>query len=144
MCDNCVEGYNPTQIDRNSNGIGDVCDDADKDGTINPRDNCPNVQNADQKDQNNNGVGDACEDFDQDGVLNFEDNCLFEYNAKTYVGDEYKQSDIDKDGKGDACDAEDDRLTEKKGIIWPVLLATLMIVGFLAWRLSAKSGNLKK
>ena len=43
-----------------------------------------------------------------------------------------------KDGKGNACDDKDSRLTENKGLIWGVLLGTILIVGFLAWRLSKK------
>lgn len=140
-CDNCPQVKNHEQSDTDSNGIGDVCDDSDKDGIPNPKDNCPNVKNSEQKDQNNNGIGDACEDFDNDAVMNYEDNCPYDYNPKTYVGNEYLQQDIDKDGKGDACDKEDNRITEKKGLIWPVIIITILIVGVLAWRLSKKPIN---
>ncbi|MEK6983506.1 MAG: thrombospondin type 3 repeat-containing protein [Nanoarchaeota archaeon] len=142
-CDNCPLIKNLEQSDEEDNGIGDVCDDSDKDGIINPRDNCPNVKNPEQKDQNNNGIGDDCEDFDNDGVMNYEDNCLYDYNPRAYAGNERRQSDIDKDGKGDACDKEDDRITEKKGLIWPVIIITILIVGFLAWQLSKKPINQK-
>ena len=137
-CDNCPQIKNPEQFDKDKNGIGDVCYDADNDGIINPRDNCPNVNNPKQEDQNNNGIGDACEDFDNDDVMNFEDNCVYDYNRKEYIGSDYIQMDSDKDGLGDVCDGKDNRLTENKGLIWAVLLATVLIVGILAWRLSRK------
>lgn len=137
-CDNCISIKNTEQTDSDKNGIGDICDDTDKDGIINPRDNCPKVPNSNQEDKNNNGIGDACEDYDNDGTLNFEDNCLYDYNPKLYVGNEHMQSDADKDGIGDACDKKDDRLTENKGLIWAVIIGTILIVGILAWRLSRK------
>ena len=137
-CDNCPQIKNTEQTDSDDNGIGDICDDTDKDGIINPRDNCPKVNNPKQEDQNNNGIGDLCEDYDNDGVMNFEDNCLYDSNPKVYIGDEYKQSDIDKDGKGDACDEKDSRFTENKGLIWGIIMATILVVGFLAFRLSKK------
>ncbi|HLG24679.1 MAG TPA: thrombospondin type 3 repeat-containing protein [Candidatus Nanoarchaeia archaeon] len=137
-CDNCINTKNPEQSDSNSNGVGDICDDSDGDGIINPKDNCNDVKNPNQDDQNNNGIGDACEDFDNDGVLNFEDNCLYDTNPRTYIGNEYKQTDADSDGTGDACDKKDSRITENKPVIWAVILVIIAVVGFLAFRLSKK------
>ncbi len=137
-CDNCPSIRNSEQSDGNNNGIGDVCDDSDDDGIINPRDNCPSAANPKQEDQNNNGIGDACEDFDNDGVINSEDNCQYNSNPKQYIGNEYKQSDKDGDGKGDECDKKDSRITENKGLIWGVIIFTILVVGFLAFRLSRK------
>jgi len=137
-CDNCVSVRNPEQTDMDRNSKGDICDDNDNDGIINPNDNCPSLSNPKQEDQNNNGAGDACEDFDNDGVLNAEDNCLYESNPKQYIGNEYLQGDRDRDGKGDSCDGKDSRWTENKPVIWGLLIATILIVGFLAIRLLKK------
>ena len=137
-CDNCINIKNADQTDSDRNSIGDICDDSDGDGLINPRDNCPNIPNSNQQDQNNNGVGDACEDDDYDGVMNANDNCPYVSNPKSDMGNEYRQDDIDGDGIGDVCDPKDDRITENRGLIWIVLAATILIVGFLAWNLSRK------
>ena len=45
--DNCPTTSNPNQEDRNSNGIGDVCDDPDKDGVMDSIDSCPDVYGLD-------------------------------------------------------------------------------------------------
>ncbi len=124
--DNCPTVYNPDQADINHNGIGDACDcDIDGDGkpnnnpgcpiVLNP-DNCPYVANPDQKDTDGNGQGDACScDIDGDGVGNegFDklgaackscgkacDNCPTVPNPD--------QSDVNKNGLGDACDCDAD------------------------------------
>jgi hypothetical protein len=62
--DNCVDVYNPDQLDTNSSGKGDACEDWDGDGIPNHRDNCPNVPNRDQRDTDEDGIGDACDDED--------------------------------------------------------------------------------
>ena len=46
--DNCPTKSNPNQEDRNSNGIGDVCDDPDKDEFVDSSDPCPDVYGLDK------------------------------------------------------------------------------------------------
>lgn len=113
--DNCPGVPNSDQADRDTDGIGDVCDectDTDQDGygdpgiTQNtcPEDTCPDTPNANQTDADNDGIGDACDtcptdplnDADNDGICGSIDNCPSDYNPG--------QSDTDGDGIGDACE----------------------------------------
>lgn len=124
--DNCQQVYNPFQADKNTDGIGDVCQpDADEDGwpegTSFNSDNCPDVYNPEQTDSNFNGVGDACEpdntvgfndencpgmldkyDWDDDCVNNSFDNCPYDSNP----GQENVDTAVDNDG--DVCDPDED------------------------------------
>ncbi len=101
VCDNC-KYYNPRQLDRNNNWIGDICEkkekylkehDKDKDGIIDNKDNCELVTNPDQKDSDKDWVWDAC------------DNCLNIDNPK--------QLDKNSNGVWDMCEDVD-----KDWFIW--------------------------
>jgi hypothetical protein len=98
--DNCTYVVNPSQVDADHDGLGDVCDpDADGDGVPNTSDNC-NLPNPTQQDSDGDGLGDTCEDMDHDGIDNDDDNCLEVPNAG--------QEDTDADFVGDACEPDND------------------------------------
>lgn len=62
ILDNCVQVANSDQLDVNTNGRGDACDDFDKDGMINSIDNCQTIPNRAQTDTDADGIGDECDD----------------------------------------------------------------------------------
>lgn len=101
--DNCFSVPNVSQLDSDSDRIGDACDNCDY--VTNPNqlnsdndtfgdacDNCPYIGNEDQFDFNGDGVGNACQgsgiDQDDDGILDDGD-----YSG--IVGDNYCSGNLD-------------------------------------------------
>jgi len=85
--------------------LGDACNpDIDGDGVTNAQDNCPYYANASQvlpSDSALSAAGVVCKvDTDKDGIDDSYDNCPYIANSD--------QSDINHNGIGDVCDADQD------------------------------------
>lgn len=102
--DNCPYASNADQLDSNSNGVGDACeDDKDSDTVTDAADNCPAVPNTEQLNSDGDAHGNACDsDDDNDGVND---------NADRFPLDNLENTDADNDGMGDNGDLDDDNDT---------------------------------
>lgn len=61
VADNCPNIVNSDQVDINSNGQGDACEDFDHDGVMNNVDNCVNNPNSQQQNADGDQLGDVCD-----------------------------------------------------------------------------------
>jgi len=115
--DNCQVTFNSDQADDDNDGTGDVCDDDDGDGVLNPQDNCRSVWNRWQEDGDGDGQGDACDaDDDADGIPDDGDGSGVVSDNQCVKGDtsdcddncrltmNNDQKDGDGDAVGDVCD----------------------------------------
>lgn len=114
--DDCPVAANPGQQNADGDGEGDLCD------------NCPSTANPGQADRDGDGLGDACDpcrsdptnvDSDRDGLCDDGDgsghagdaSCLAVRLAGSDCDDNCRlvhnphQTDTDRDGLGDVCDA---------------------------------------
>ena len=111
--DNCPNDPNPDQVDHDSDGFGDACDDDyDNDGVLNDDDDCDFGQTGwfsdSNSDHDNDGCLDAAEDTDDDndGIADSDDVC-----PKGPVG---WISDSENDQDSDGCEDVD---TDGDGLV---------------------------
>ena len=99
--DNCASVANADQLDTDSDGLGNACDDDDDgDGIEDDSDNCASVANANQLDTDSDGLGNSCDnDDDGDGVADTTD---------AFPLDSAETTDTDGDGTGNNEDTDDD------------------------------------
>ena len=96
-CDNSIY-YNPTQLDKNNNGIWDITEqkqkelkqnDKDFDGILNTNDNCIDISNKDQYDSDNDWIWNSC-----DNCKNIQNTNQLDFN-KNNIWDVCEDSDND-------------------------------------------------
>ena len=114
ISDNCPAVVNSLQTDTDSDGDGNACDDDDDNDGISDAYELANgldplVDDA-TLDSDGDGFSNLTEfllsgvDSDADGVIDVDDNCTTVANGAA----EDNQLDTDTDGKGNACDSDDD------------------------------------
>ena len=103
--DNCIDDYNPSQLDTDNDQIGNACDlDDDNDGVLDVDDNCPEESNPYQSNFDGDEMGDVCDlDDDNDGVADANDSN--DYN-------EFVCSDDDNDSCDDCSSGEYDLIND--------------------------------
>lgn len=117
--DNCPRVNNREQIDRDEDGIGDLCDaglsqalgnfDSDGDDVADGVDNCPTHQNPSQADDNDlDTLGDPCDaDDDNDGLDDATESGIFDPRRKNLITNyrpNFQRNDLDGDGFVDGVD----------------------------------------
>jgi Zn-dependent metalloprotease len=112
--DNCPNDHNPSQLDVDDDGLGNLCDtDDDGDQVADNADNCPVLANPSQGDADKDGLGNQCDpqtppDEDNDGIPNSWDNCPSNPNPD--------QKNSDSGSFGDACDDDADNDWNPNGV----------------------------
>ena len=114
--DNCRFVGNPNQRDSDADGLGDVCEDGDRDGIADGADTCPGDPTPYQNDSDDDGVGNACDaDADNDGLCSSggplappvpgvpPSGCTAAANGRDNCPNLFNPAQADGDGDAAAC-----------------------------------------
>ena len=98
--DNCIDVFNPSQLNNDDDEFGNLCDDDDDNDTILDIYDSHPFDELESSDLDGDGIGDNSDnDIDGDGTDNFDD---------TYPLDPNEQRDTDSDGIPNGVDDDDD------------------------------------